>query len=105
MPVPIPTSQSRGSASKDLLPFVPEPLQARVIRYDPEEDPGGDGAPMRGFYVLWGLPEGGRCRLCPADRCTLEAVPGTDVATCFRVLRGEESDRLAVAFGVDPEAG
>lgn len=93
-------SRPQDSPDRDFLPFVPEPLQARIIRYEPE-----DGDVLRGFYVIWKEKEGRRCRLCPRDHCSLEDVPETDTATCFRVLKGEQSDRLAVAFGLDPSSG
>lgn len=81
----------------NLLPFVPEPLQVRVVRYEPE-----DAAVLHGFYVTWRSGEGKYCRRCPLQLCTREEVPDSDVSNCIRVTRGESSARLAAALGLEP---
>lgn len=94
------TMSPQGTKGRDLLEFKPEPLQARIIDYDPEE-----GECIRGFHVTWWAREGERCRLCPKEKCTLKPVPESGTATCFRVLKGDASDRLARVFDVDSQSG
>jgi hypothetical protein len=80
-----------------MLPFVPEPLQARMIRREPD-----DGDVVRGFFLTWRASEGRYCGRCPLAQCTRDEVPDSDVSTCVRLLRGEASARFAAALGLEP---
>lgn len=81
----------------DLLPFSPEPLQARMVRRDYD-----DGAVVRGFYLTWRESEGRKCRRCPLALCNREEVVDSDTSTCIRIIQGEPSANFAAALGLEP---